>query len=219
MKTSQLTQRFGNAEERVLNALNALTRGKGILLVDDEDRENEGDLIFPAETVTDAQMAMLIRECSGIVCLCLTDLQIRQLDLPQMVNKNTCVNNTAFTVSIEAKDGVTTGVSAGDRVKTVRTAVAPNAKPEDLNRPGHIFPLRAVPGGVFSRRGHTEGTVDLMEMAGFSPAGVLCELTNPDGTMARLPQIMDFADKHNFPVLSIEDLVEFKSRHQNKIAC
>lgn len=216
--SSKLTERFGKPEQRVIRALTTLSHGGGLLLVDDEERENEGDLIFPAETITTPQMAMLIRECSGIVCLCLTDSQVQKLALPQMVANNTSANKTAFTISIEAKKGVTTGVSAKDRVHTIRTAVDSNAGPEDLNRPGHVFPLRAEPGGVFSRRGHTEGTVDLMELAGLkNSAGVLCELTNPDGTMARLPRIMDFGEEHGFPVVTIEDLVQFKSAHQARI--
>ncbi|KAJ52402.1 3,4-dihydroxy 2-butanone 4-phosphate synthase [Clostridium tetanomorphum] len=209
MNESLLTQ-FGNSLERVEKALDALKQGNGILLVDDENRENEGDLIFPAETITIPQMAMLIRECSGIVCLCLTDEKVKKLDLPQMVPNNTCKYETAFTISIEAKEGVTTGVSAADRVTTILTAVKDDCKPEELCHPGHVFPLRARTGGVLARRGHTEGTVDLMSLAGYKPAGILCELTNPDGTMARLPQIVDFAKKHNINVVSIEDIVQYK---------
>ncbi|MPW27942.1 3,4-dihydroxy-2-butanone-4-phosphate synthase [Agarivorans sp. B2Z047] len=201
---------YGNPIERVNAALNALRDGKGVLVVDDEDRENEGDLIFAAETLTNAQMAMLIRECSGIVCLCLTDDKVKQLDLPPMVSDNSSQFGTAFTVSIEAKQGVTTGVSAADRVTTIKTAIANNAKPSDLARPGHVYPLRAQPGGVLTRRGHTEGTVDLMSLAGLKPAGVLCEVTMPDGTMARLPQIVNFARQHAMPVCSIEDIVEYR---------
>lgn len=204
--------RFGNSGQRVEKALSSLIRGKGVLLVDDEDRENEGDLIFSAEHLTREQMALLIRECSGIVCLCLDDSYIRKLDLPMMVDQNTSKNRTAFTVSIEAKEGVSTGVSAEDRVRTVHTAIREEARPEDLARPGHVFPLRADPGGVFARRGHTEGTVDMMKLAGLKPAGVLCELTNPDGTMARLPEVVRFADKHAMPVLSIEDLVAYRKK-------
>lgn len=202
-----LTSRFGSSQERVQAALESLRQGGGVLLVDDEDRENEGDLIFPAQTITPAQMALLIRECSGIVCLCLDDARIRQLELPMMVEHNTSRNGTAFTVSIEARHGVTTGVSAADRVTTIRAAVAEGARPQDLSHPGHVFPLRARPGGVLARRGHTEGTVDLMTLAGLAPAGVLCELTNPDGTMARLPEVIAFAERHAMPVLTIEDLV------------
>ncbi|MBU6953828.1 MULTISPECIES: 3,4-dihydroxy-2-butanone-4-phosphate synthase [unclassified Hahella] len=208
--TSLLTP-FGDAITRVEKALEAIRNGQGVLLVDDEDRENEGDLIYAAETLTEQQMALLIRECSGIVCLCLTDDVIRRLQLPMMVSENSSKNGTAFTVTIEAREGVSTGVSAADRVTTIRTAIADDAKPEDLARPGHVFPLRAQPGGVLSRRGHTEGTVDLMRLAGLKPTGVLCELTNPDGTMARLPEIVAFAEKHAMPVLTIEDLVKYRT--------
>ena len=207
---------FGNSTQRVERALEALRTGNGVLLVDDEDRENEGDLIFSAQHITDKQMAMLIRECSGIVCLCMTDERLRKLQLPPMVSDNNSRYGTAFTVSIEAKEGVTTGVSAADRVTTIKTAIAPDAKPEHLARPGHLFPLRATPGGVLARRGHTEGTVDLMELAGLEPAGVLCELTNKDGTMAKLPQITQFAQQHKIPVLSIEDLVQYREQSERK---
>ncbi len=209
MNESILTQ-FGNSLKRVEKALDNLKQGKGVLLVDDENRENEGDLIFPAETITTPQMAMLIRECSGIVCLCLTDEKVKKLDLPQMVFNNTCKYETAFTISIEAKEGVTTGVSAADRVTTILTAVKDDCKPENLCHPGHVFPLCARTGGVLARRGHTEGTVDLMSLAGYKPAGILCELTNPDGTMARLPQIVNFAKEHDMTVVSIEDIAEYK---------
>ncbi|TCO74435.1 3,4-dihydroxy-2-butanone-4-phosphate synthase [Marinisporobacter balticus] len=211
MKKSLLSQ-FGKPVERIEQALADLKKGKGVLLVDDEDRENEGDLIFPAETITESQMAMLIRECSGIVCLCLTQEKINQLDLPQMVTNNTCKYETAFTVSIEAREGVTTGVSAADRVTTIHTAVKEGCKPEDICSPGHVFPLCARANGVLTRRGHTEGTVDLMSLAGYKPAGILCELTNPDGTMARLPEIITFANKHNMTVLTIEDIVQYKTQ-------
>lgn len=205
-----LLSRFGASEDRVESALAALRAGDGVLLVDDEDRENEGDIIYPAQSITQEQMALLIRECSGIVCLCLTGDILDRLQLPQMVTNNTSQNTTAFTVSIEARYGVTTGVSAADRVTTIRNAIHPDTKPEDLCHPGHVFPLRATDGGVLSRRGHTEGTVDLMQMAGLSPAGVLCELTNVDGTMARLPEIVAFAEKRAMTVLSIEDIVRYR---------
>ncbi|MCG9731456.1 3,4-dihydroxy-2-butanone-4-phosphate synthase [Shewanella sp. Isolate13] len=202
---------YGNAIERVNAALTALRQGKGVLVVDDEDRENEGDLIYAAETLTNEQMALLIRECSGIVCLCLTDERIEQLQLPPMVSDNNSQYGTAFTVSIEAKQGVTTGVSAADRVTTIKAAIADNAKPDDLARPGHVYPLRARPGGVLERRGHTEGTVDLMKLAGLKPYGVLCEVTLADGTMARLPEIVEFAQQHDMPVLTIEDIVAYRN--------
>ena len=205
---------FGNtAEERVLNAINAFKNGNGVLVLDDEDRENEGDLIFPAETITSEQMAKLIRYGSGIVCLCITDERCQQLNLPPMVEHNNSVNKTAFTVTIEAAKGVSTGVSATDRVTTIQTAIADNAVPTDLHRPGHVFPLRAANGGVLTRRGHTEASVDLARLAGFKEAGVICEITNDDGTMARAPEIVEFAKKSGYSVLTIEDLVEYRLAH------
>ena len=201
---------FGSARERAEAAIAAIKAGQGVLIVDDEDRENEGDLIYAAETITPQQMALLIRECSGIVCLCLTDEKADELQLEPMVKNNTNKNGTAFTVTIEAAKGVTTGVSASDRVTTIRAAVAPDAKPEDLNRPGHIFPLRARPGGVLERRGHTEVTCDLARLAGLAPAGVLCELTNEDGTMARLPEVAAFARKHGMPLATVEDIAQYR---------
>ncbi len=201
---------FGDPRQRVEKAMAAVRAGQGVLLVDDEDRENEGDLIFAAEHLTSAQMALLIRECSGIVCLCLTDEKADSLGLAPMVADNDSRHGTAFTVSIEARNGVTTGVSASDRLRTIKTAVAASSRPEELCRPGHVFPLRARRGGVLARRGHTEGTVDLMSLAGLEPAGVLCELTNADGSMARLPEVVDFAGRHAMPVLTIEDLVSYR---------
>ena len=205
-----LLSQFGEPIERVENALKSLQKGNGVLVTDDEHRENEGDIIFAAESLTEPQMAMLIRECSGIVCLCLDDEKVRELELPMMVENNTSQFQTAYTISIEAAEGVTTGVSAADRVKTVKTATADNAQPDDLHHPGHVFPLRARPGGVLERGGHTESTVDLMKMAGLKPCGVLCELTNPDGTMARLPEVVAFANKHNMPVVTVTDLVDYR---------
>lgn len=210
MNQSLLAQ-FGDTRERVESALAALKAGEGVLVVDDEDRENEGDLIYSSEHLTAEQMALMIRECSGIVCLCLTGEKTDSLGLQPMVDNNSSKNGTAFTISIEAREGVTTGVSAADRVTTVRAASATGSKPGDLCHPGHVFPLRAEDGGVLSRRGHTEATVDLMKLAGLEPAGVLCELTNPDGTMSRLPEIVDFANKHDMVVLSVEDLVRYRS--------
>ena len=214
MNQPQLSD-FGNPLQRVERALEDLRGGKGIILVDDEDRENEGDLVFPAQSITVPQMAMLIRECSGIVCLCLTDEKVRELDLHPMTAVNTSKTGTAFTVSIEARYGVTTGVSASDRVMTVRTAVATGCSPDELCRPGHVFPLRARPGGVHARRGHTEGTVDLMALAGLQPAGVLCELTNRDGSMARLPGIMEFAGRENMAVLTVDDIVLYRKENES----
>ncbi|QSH59184.1 3,4-dihydroxy-2-butanone-4-phosphate synthase [Photobacterium damselae subsp. damselae] len=217
MNQSLLAQ-FGTPFERVEIALNAIRQGKGVLVVDDEDRENEGDIIFAAETLTSQQMAIMIRACSGIVCLCLTEERTKQLELPMMVENNTSANQTGFTVTIEAAKGVTTGVSAADRVTTVKAAIADNAQPSDLNRPGHVFPLKANSNGVLGRRGHTEATIDLMRLAGLKPYGVLCELTNPDGTMARLPEVINFGEKFDMPVLTIEDLVAYRLNQQEQVA-
>jgi 3,4-dihydroxy 2-butanone 4-phosphate synthase len=195
---------------RVKAAVAALRSGQGVLIADAEDRENEGDLVFAAASITTAQMAVLIRECSGIVCLVLTHEKAADLDLPQMVKSNKSRYGTAFTVSIEAAHGVTTGVSAQDRVTTIRTAIADRARPEDLNRPGHVFPIRARPGGVLERQGHTEATVDLLRIAGLTPFGVLCELANPDGSMARLPQVQAFGKANGYPWLTVADIVAWR---------
>jgi 3,4-dihydroxy 2-butanone 4-phosphate synthase len=206
--------RTDTAIERVKSALESLRRQNGVLVMDDFDRENEGDLVFAAQSITVEQMALMIRECSGIVCLCLTDERVKHLRLPMMVEHNDSPFGTAFTTSIEAARGCETGVSAADRVTTIHTAVAEDAKAEDLVHPGHVFPLRARPGGVLVRRGHTEATVDLMQLAGLSPAGVLCELMNPNGTMARLPDVVNFAKNHGMPVVSIDDIVQFRRSHE-----
>ncbi|MGD8116037.1 3,4-dihydroxy-2-butanone-4-phosphate synthase [Vibrio sp. TRT 29B02] len=218
MNQSSLLAEFGDPITRVEQALIALKQGRGVLLLDDEDRENEGDIIYSVESLTTAQMALMIRECSGIVCLCLPEEQADRLELTPMVSNNNSANQTAFTVSIEAKVGVTTGVSAQDRVTTIKTAANPLAKPSDLARPGHVFPLRARKGGVLVRRGHTEGTIDLMQMAGLQPAGVLCEVTNPDGTMAKTAEIVAFGKLHNMPVLTIEDMVMYRQQFDLKLA-
>jgi 3,4-dihydroxy 2-butanone 4-phosphate synthase len=206
-----LLARFGSPLERVEKVLNSLRRGEGVIVTDDEDRENEGDLVFAAESITVPQMNMLIRECSGIVCLCITEEKAQALELPKMVQHNTSRFGTAFTVSIDAVNGTTTGVSAADRVATVRAAIADNAEPEDLRQPGHIFPIVASPGGVLKRQGHTEATVDLPRLAGLKPYGLLCELMNPDGTMARLPEIITFAQKHDMVVTTITDLIAYRT--------
>lgn len=208
-----LLSAFGSPIERVEQGLAALRAGRGVLVLDDEDRENEGDLIFAAETITPEQMALTIRHGSGIVCLCITEARRRQLELPMMVEVNSSQNQTAFTVTIEAAHGVTTGVSAQDRVTTIRAAIADDARPSDIHRPGHVFPLRAQDGGVLARRGHTEATIDLMRLAGFKPYGVLCELTNDDGSMARTPEVIEFACQHQMPVLTIEDLVAYREAY------
>ena len=188
------------SNERIMQAVKALQEGKGILLVDNADRENEGDLIFPAETMTVSDMALMIRECSGIVCLCLPPKKADKLGLQPMVIHNTSHYGTNFTISIEAAQGVTTGVSASDRIATIRTAISPEAKPEHLAFPGHVFPLIAKENGVLERDGHTEGSVDLMKIAGLSPYAVLCELTNSDGSMAKMPEIISFSKLHDYPI-------------------
>jgi len=212
----KLLKQFGaTSTERVENALLKLQQGKGVLLVDDENRENEGDIIFPASTITEKDMALLIRECSGIVCLCISEEKSRHLNLRPMVETNNSKNQTAFTISIEAKEGVESGVSAKDRVTTIRTAVAENAHAEHIASPGHVFPLIAKQGGVFERRGHTEGSVDLVKMANLGDDAVLCELTNEDGSMARLPEIVDFASQKGMSVVTIEDIHAYRKIMSN----
>jgi 3,4-dihydroxy 2-butanone 4-phosphate synthase len=197
---------------RIAAALAATRAGIPVILLDDFDRENEADLIVAAEKLTTESMALMIRECSGIVCLCLSADKVRALELPPMAAENGSRYGTPFTVSIEARDGVTTGVSAQDRVTTIRAAIAPDAQPEHLVRPGHVFPLRATPGGVLARAGHTEGSVDLATMAGLQPAAVLCELMNPDGTMMRGEAIERFAEERGFPILTIAELIAWRKR-------
>ncbi|MGL5235994.1 MAG: 3,4-dihydroxy-2-butanone-4-phosphate synthase [Empedobacter falsenii] len=205
---------FGaNAKERVENAIKELQFGKGILLIDDEDKENEGDLIFSAEKMDMQNMVQMIRYCSGVVCLCLTNEKADELELPYMVNDNSSPFHTPFTVSIDAKKGATTGLSASDRIATIKAACADDAHPDDLVRPGHIFPLRANDNGVLARKGYTEGSIDLMKLADLKPMSVLCELMNDDGTMSRLPEIVEFAHKNDVTVLSIEDIIEYRKYH------
>lgn len=209
MENNSLLAAFGNSASRVKNAISAIRAGRGVLLVDNENRENEGDLIFPAQTISEKDMACMIRHCSGIVCLCITQEKAHELNLPLMVEHNTSTYGTAFTISIEAAEGVTTGVSAADRVKTIKAAIAENATCKSLHSPGHVFPLIARPGGIKEREGHTEGSVELMKLAGLQPYAVLCELTNEDGSMAKLPEIIEFSKQHNYPIMSIDDLKNY----------
>jgi 3,4-dihydroxy 2-butanone 4-phosphate synthase len=195
---------------RLRIALDAMRHGRAVVLQDDDDRENEGDLIVAADRITVPMMATMIRECSGIVCLCLSGEQLQRLALPPMVEHNGSRYGTAFTVSVDAREGVTTGVSATDRVTTIRAAIAPDAKADDLVSPGHVFPLRAAPGGVLERRGHTEGAVELARLAGLQPAAVLCELMNEDGSMKRGAQLLAFSRTHGYPMLTIDELVAFR---------
>ena len=195
---------------KVEQALTHLKNGNGLILTDDKNRENEGDLIFSAHHMTTADMALMIRKCSGIVCLCLTNKKADLLKLPYMVKTNTSRFQTPFTISIEAKEGITTGVSAKDRLKTIQVASADNAGSNDLAKPGHIFPLRAKDKGVLEREGHTEGSIDLMKLAGLKPEAVLCELMNDDGTMANTATITQFAYEYNLKVLSIQDIIHYR---------
>lgn len=197
-------------EDRLQHALGEMRMGRPIILIDNFDRENEADLVTAAETITVTTMARFIREGSGIVCLCLTAEALDRLELPQMVSTNESCHQTAFTITIDARDGITTGVSAQDRVATIRAAVAADAQPRDLVRPGHVFPLRAARGGVLEREGHTEGSVDLARLAGLQPAAVICEITNPDGSMAKGIELNRFARQHNLVTLSIAELVEYR---------
>ena len=200
----------GPMPPRLRIALDAIRHGRAVILQDDDERENEGDLIVAAERITVPMMATLIRECSGIVCLCLPDEHLQRLALPPMVANNGSRYGTAFTVSIEAREGVTTGVSAADRVTTIRAAMARGASSVDLVSPGHVFPLRAAPGGVLERRGHTEGAVELARLAGLQPAAVLCELMNADGSMMRGDQLVAFSRRAGYPMLTIDELVAYR---------
>ena len=191
---------------RVQNAVAALSRGVGIILIDDEDRENEGDLIFAATQLCVDDVVRMIRDCSGIICLCLTAEKAQQLQLRPMVENNTSPFQTAFTVSIEARTGVSTGVSAYDRWVTIKAATQVNATSEHLRQPGHVFPLIARDGGVLTRRGHTEGSIDLLKMVKIEPSAVLCELMNVDGTMKKLPQLVDYALNNQLTIVSIDDI-------------
>lgn len=200
--------KFSTIEE----AIEDISKGKMIILVDDEDRENEGDLCMAAEKITPEAINFMAKYGRGLICLSLTPQRVAELKLPMMVEDNTSSFGTAFTVSIEAKKGVTTGISAHDRAHTILTAINPQTKPEDLARPGHVFPLRAKPGGVLQRAGQTEGSVDLARLAGLYPAGVICEIMNDDGTMARVPQLMEFSKRHNLKIVTIKDLIQYRMR-------
>jgi len=205
------------ATERVHRALEDIRAGKMVILVDDEDRENEGDLVMAAELCTAEAVNFMVRNARGLVCLTLTEEHVQQLDLPMMVDENRSSRSTAFTISIEARHGVSTGISAQDRAQTILVASSPDARPEDLVSPGHIFPLRARPGGVLQRTGHTEGSVDLARLAGLRSSGVICEIMNDDGSMARMPDLEVFAKTHGMRILSIADLVQYRLEHEQLI--
>ena len=193
-------------------AIDDITRGKMVILVDDEDRENEGDLCMAAEKVTPEAINFMAKYGRGLICLSLTPERVETLKLPMMSENNTSSFGTAFTVSIEAKKGVTTGISAADRAVTILTAINTQSTHEDLARPGHVFPLRAKPGGVLQRAGQTEGSVDLSRLSGLNPSGVICEIMNEDGTMSRVPELMEFSKRHNMRIVTIKDLIKYRTR-------
>ena len=201
----------------VEQAVKDVKAGRMIIIVDDEDRENEGDLMVAAEKITPEIVNFMTKHGRGLICLPLTRERLDELQLPLMVADNTARYQTAFTVSIDAKEGVTTGISAYDRAKTIQAAIDPRTRPEDLARPGHIFPLQAKEGGVLARAGQTEAAVDLTRMAGLMPAGVICEIMNEDGSMARMPELERFSREHAIPVLTIADLIRYRMNHETLV--
>lgn len=211
MKDKIQARRFNTVEE----AAEDLRQGKMIIMIDDEDRENEGDLVIAAEKATPESVNFMAREGRGLICLALTGQRCDELDLPLMVRDNTSSFGTGFTVSIEARKGVTTGISAQDRYVTIKTAINPETGPEDIARPGHVFPLRAREGGVLVRVGQTEGSVDLCRIAGLYPGAVICEIMNDDGTMARVPQLAEFAARTGMKIITVKDIVEFRMKNEH----
>ncbi len=205
--------------DRVRIALEEIRQGKMVILVDDEDRENEGDLVMAAEKVTPEAINFMAKHGRGLICLTLTGKQIDKLKLPMMVHENNASLGTAFTVSVEARDGVTTGISAADRSVTIQTAVADGATPQDLVSPGHVFPLRARTGGVLVRTGQTEGSVDLSRLAGLKPSGVICEIMKDDGEMARMADLEIFAKEHGLCILSVADLIAYRLQREKIVTC
>jgi 3,4-dihydroxy 2-butanone 4-phosphate synthase/GTP cyclohydrolase II len=207
------SNRFAAIEDAVA----AIARGEIVVVVDDEDRENEGDLIMAAEHATAEKIAFFVKHTSGVICMPLTPERCDDLDLPLMVSHNTESHRTAFTVSVDFRHGTTTGISAGDRARTIQALIDPATAPADLARPGHIFPLRYREGGVLNRAGHTEAAVDLARMAGLYPAGVLCEIVNDDGTMARVPVLEQFCQEHDLLMISIADLIRYRRQSEKLI--
>jgi 3,4-dihydroxy 2-butanone 4-phosphate synthase / GTP cyclohydrolase II len=199
------------------DAIRDIKKGKFVILVDDEDRENEGDLVIAAEKVTPQAINFMARHARGLICLTLTPERVEELQLPQQAVENTAAFGTAFTVSIDARKDITTGISAADRATTIHVAIDPKSKPTDLARPGHIFPLKAQKGGVLRRAGQTEGSVDLARLAGLQPAGVICEIMNEDGTMARVPELTKFAKRHKLKIVTVKALIEYRMRRETFI--
>ncbi|QDM01273.1 3,4-dihydroxy-2-butanone-4-phosphate synthase [Aliarcobacter butzleri] len=202
-----------NQQKNIENAIKALQNGTGIIITDDKNRENEADIIFHANTITEKQMALLIRECSGIVCLCLTPQKVKELNLPMMVQSNHSKFQTPFTISIESKEDISTGVSAKDRVTTIKSALRKDGINHIIS-PGHIFPLCAKDGGVLERNGHTEASVDMMKISNLEPNAVLCEITNEDGSMAKGEEIINFAKKYSMPIISIEEIIKYRQNSE-----
>lgn len=217
MKIINIDNDAREAIERVQEAIADFRAGKSVILVDDEDRENEGDLVVAAEKATPEAINFMAKHGRGLVCLALSSGLADKLDLPPMVNNNTSSFGTGFTVSIDAKEGVTTGISAHDRAHTIKMAIADDTKPSDLARPGHIFPLRAKDGGVLVRTGQTEGSVDLARLSGFKPAAVICEVMNDDGTMARRPELEEIAIKHGLKTLSVADIIRYRMQCESLV--
>ncbi len=209
--------RRGDPFASIETAIDAIRAGRMIIVVDDEDRENEGDLTIAAEKITPEAVNFMARLGRGLVCMPMTAGRLDELELPLMVNQNTTTLNTAFCVTVEAKHAVSTGISASDRAATVRAAIDPNTKPSDLARPGHMFPLRARDGGVMVRAGQTEAAVDLARISGLYPAGVICEIMNEDGTMARVPELAKFAKKHGLLMITIADLIKYRMRTERLV--
>ena len=205
------------ALSKIREAINDITAGKFVIIVDDEDRENEGDLAIAAEKITAEAVNFMARHARGLICLPIVGKRLDELGIPLMVGDNTSRFSTAFTVSVEAKHGVSTGISAADRAQTAKAMIDPTTKPEDLARPGHMFPLRARDGGVLVRAGHTEAIVDLARLAGLYPAGVICEVMNEDGSMARLPQLEAMADVFGIRIVSVADLITYRRRHERLV--
>lgn len=203
--------------DSVTRAIQAVKSGKLIILVDDEDRENEGDLMAAAEKITPDIINFMAKHARGLICLSLTQEKLKQLDLPLMVSDNTARFETAFTVSIDSREGITTGISAFDRAKTILTTIDPKTKPSDLARPGHIFPLQAKEGGVLQRAGQTEASVDVARLAGLYPAGVICEVMNEDGSMARMTELDKFSQTYDIPILTIADLINYRMKHETLV--
>lgn len=210
---SNMSKPFDDIED----AIRDIKKGKFVILVDDEDRENEGDLVIAAEKVTPQAINFMARHARGLICLALTPERVEELHLPQQAVENTAAFGTAFTVSIDARKDITTGISAADRATTIHVAIDPKSKPTDLARPGHIFPLKAVQGGVLRRAGQTEGSVDLARLAGLQPAGVICEIMNEDGTMARVPELAKFAKTHKLKMVTVKALIEYRMRRETFI--